>query len=67
LSLRAIAAKVARAPSTFSREVKRNDGLDNYHTALAGEAVWVKHVAQNVVNLQAALGSEVQMKIPIGY
>lgn len=42
LSLRAIAAKLGRAPSTISREVKRNGGLDNYRATLADEAAWAK-------------------------
>ena len=33
LSLRAIAAQLGRSPSTISREIKRNDGDDNYRAA----------------------------------
>ena len=41
-SLRAIAAKVGRAPSTISREVIRNGGWDNYRATLADEATWAR-------------------------
>ena len=41
-SLRATAAKVGRAPSTISREVKCNGGLDNYRATLADEAAWAR-------------------------
>lgn len=33
LSLRSIAAQLGRSPSTISREIKRNDGDDNYRAA----------------------------------
>jgi len=41
-SLRGIAAKVCRAPSTISREVKRNGGLGNYRATLADKAAWAR-------------------------
>ncbi len=40
LSLRAIAAQPGRSPSTISREIKRNDGDDNYRAAQADQAAW---------------------------
>jgi IS30 family transposase len=40
LSLRAIAARLGRAPSTISREVNRNDGLQHYRASRADEAAW---------------------------
>ena len=39
-SIRSIAARLGRAPSTVSREVKRNGGADDYRAGLADEAAW---------------------------
>ena len=40
LSLRAIAMRLGRAPSTVSREVNRNGGLRRYRASKADEAAW---------------------------
>jgi len=40
LSLRAIATRLGRAPSTVSREVNRNGGLQHYRASRADEAAW---------------------------
>ena len=40
LSLRAIAVQLGRAPSTISREVNRNGGLQHYRANLADHAAW---------------------------
>jgi IS30 family transposase len=40
LSLRAIAARLKRAPSTISREVNRNGGLKCYRASQADQAAW---------------------------
>jgi IS30 family transposase len=40
LSLRAIATRLGRAPSTISREVNRNDGLQRYRASKADAAAW---------------------------
>jgi len=40
LSLRAIATRLGRAPSTVSREVNRNGGLRHYRASKADEAAW---------------------------
>jgi len=40
LSLRAIATRLGRAPSTVSREVNRNGGLQHYRANRADEAAW---------------------------
>jgi IS30 family transposase len=40
LSLRAIAARLGRAPSTVSREVNRNGGLQHYRASRADHAAW---------------------------
>jgi len=39
-SLRSIAARIRRAPSTVSREVKRNGGREGYRAAPADGAAW---------------------------
>ena len=39
-SLRAIAAQLERAPSTISREIKRNGGYDGYRATQADLAAW---------------------------
>jgi IS30 family transposase len=40
LSLRAIAARLGRAPSTISREINRNGGLKRYRASQADRAAW---------------------------
>ncbi len=40
LSLRAIATQLGRAPSTISREVSRNGGLQRYRASKADDAAW---------------------------
>ena len=40
LSIRAIAAQLARSPSTISREVNRNGGLSEYRANKAEQAAW---------------------------
>jgi IS30 family transposase len=39
-SLRALAARLGRAPSTISREVSRNGGLQRYRASQADQAAW---------------------------
>jgi IS30 family transposase len=39
-SIRSIAARLGRAPSTVSREIRRNGGAENYRAVLADEAAW---------------------------
>jgi IS30 family transposase len=39
-SLNAIAVRLARAPSTISREVNRNGGLQHYRASQADQAAW---------------------------
>lgn len=39
-SIRSIAASLGRAPSTISREIKRNGGRDCYRASQADEATW---------------------------
>jgi len=40
LSLRSIALRLGRAPSTVSRELRRNGGRHSYRASAADEAVW---------------------------
>ena len=40
LSLRTIAARLRRAPSTISRELNRNGGYDNYRATQADQTAW---------------------------
>ena len=39
-SIRAIAATLGRAPSTISREIRRNDGPQGYRASQADQAAW---------------------------
>jgi IS30 family transposase len=39
-SIRAVAIRLNRAPSTISREVRRNDGKENYRAGLADRRAW---------------------------
>lgn len=41
-SMRSIAARLGRAPSTISREIKRNGGRDGYRANQADEATWFR-------------------------
>tara|TARA_R110002074_G_C12446169_1_gene658129 strand:+ start:71 stop:1231 length:1161 start_codon:yes stop_codon:yes gene_type:complete len=40
LSIRTIASKLGRSPSTISREIKRNEGTKRYRAASADQAAW---------------------------
>jgi IS30 family transposase len=39
-SMRSVAARLGRAPSTVSREIRRNGGQDGYRASLADESAW---------------------------
>jgi IS30 family transposase len=39
-SIRSIARSIGRAPSTISREIKRNGGEDSYRATLADQSAW---------------------------
>lgn len=41
-SIRAIAASLGRAPSTVSREIRRNEGQEGYRASLADQAAWAR-------------------------
>lgn len=40
-SIRSIAVSLGRAPSTISREVRRNGGLDSYRASRAEQRAWI--------------------------
>ncbi|MEX0827558.1 MAG: IS30 family transposase [Haliea sp.] len=42
LSIRRIASGLGRAPSTISREIKRNGGCERYRARIADERAWVR-------------------------
>jgi IS30 family transposase len=50
-SVRSIAARLARAPSTVSREIKRNGGRANYRAAEADDAAWDRALRPKVCKL----------------
>ena len=39
-SMRSVASRLGRSPSTISREIRRNGGQDGYRASLADEAAW---------------------------
>jgi IS30 family transposase len=41
-SMRSVAARLGRAPSTVSREIERNGGQNGYRAVLADEATWAR-------------------------
>ena len=49
-SIRAIAATLGRAPSTISREIRRNGGPGGYRASQADQAAWDRAVARRSVN-----------------
>src|SRR4051812_35117950 len=54
-SLRSIAAQMRRAPSTVSREVKRNGGREGYRAAPADGAAWERALRPNAASLQTTV------------
>jgi IS30 family transposase len=52
-SMREIAAKLGRAPSTISREITRNGGLDSYRASQADQAAWDRARRPKVCRLAA--------------
>ena len=50
-SIRAIAAGMARAPSTVSREIHRNGGLESYRANQADQAAWDRATRPKVCKL----------------
>jgi len=54
LSLRTIAKKLGRSPSTISREIKRNGGLIAYRATQAEDAVWIRGCRPKLCKLASA-------------
>jgi IS30 family transposase len=50
-SMRSIAARLGRAPSTISREIGRNGGQDGYRATLADQAAWERSVRPKLCKL----------------
>jgi len=50
-SMRSIAARLGRAPSTISREIGRNGGQDGYRATLADQAAWERAVRPKLCKL----------------
>lgn len=50
-SMRSIAARLGRAPSTISREIGRNGGQDVYRATLADQAAWERAVRPKLCKL----------------
>jgi IS30 family transposase len=51
ISLRTIARQLGRAPSTISREVKRNGGSANYRATTSDQAAWDRAVRPKICKL----------------
>jgi len=54
LSMRAIASKLNRPPSTISREINRNDGYDKYRAVHADKAAWNRAERPKVCKLASS-------------
>ena len=50
-SMRSIAARLGRAPSTISREIGRNGGQDGYRAILADQAAWKRSLRPKLCKL----------------
>jgi IS30 family transposase len=50
-SIRAIASTLGRAPSTISREIRRNDGRRGYRASRADQAAWARGCRPKVCKL----------------
>jgi IS30 family transposase len=50
-SVRSIALRLGRSPSTVSREIKRNGGLEHYRAAQADRAAWDRALRPKVCKL----------------
>jgi IS30 family transposase len=55
LSMRTIAAQLGRAPSTVSREIKRNEGYARYRAASAEKAAWNRGLRPKLCKLAGRL------------
>ena len=66
-SIRAIAASLGRAPSTISREIRRNDGPQGYRASQAEQAAWDRGHRPKVCKLvqKRELAQLVASKLPL--
>lgn len=55
LSMRTIAAQLGRAPSTVSREIKRNEGYARYRAASAEQSAWNRGLRPKLCKLAGRL------------
>lgn len=64
-SIRSIAARLDRAPSTVSRELKRNGGQENYRAAQADSDAWSRSLRPKLCKLaeNRALARTVALKL----
>ena len=65
LSLRSIALKLGRAPSTVSRELRRNGGRNDYRASSADDAAWDRACRPKICKLAGdrALARQVAVKL----
>ena len=64
-SIRSIAASLGRAPSTVSREINRNEGLESYRANQADQAAWdrARRPKPCKLAIHRALAAQVAQKI----
>jgi len=55
-SFREIASKLGRSPSTISREISRNHGIDQYRAVSADKRAWIKGCRPQKCKLQLNTG-----------
>ena len=69
LSLRCIAQRLQRSPSTISREVKRNGGCDTYRAVQADQAAWDRARRPKLCKLacNSALSRTVSRKLQLNW
>src|SRR5476649_821023 len=53
-SIRAVARRLQRSPSTVSREIRRNGGREAYRAVQADQHAWIRGVAPNLVSWSKA-------------
>jgi len=65
LSIRSIAVRLSRAPSTISREINRNGGYDNYRATSADNNAWNNALRPKLCKLhwQPALCKTIETKL----
>jgi IS30 family transposase len=68
-SIRSIACRLNRAPSTISREIKRNGGSEDYRASQADEATWgrARRPKRCKLSENRALGVSEFLCVRLGY